>query len=205
MNADGDGARPSHPCVAAIQDVAMAGLRPVREKLLPQAEGDVLEIGVGTGTNFGLYSSRVRTLTGCEPDPHMLKRARARPPSPDHERALDDAFAERLPYPDARFDTVVATFVLCTIPDPAAALAEARRVLRPGGRLLFAEHVAHGHRVGRSMQRAIGRPWGWVAGGCRLDRDALALIRAAGFHDVEHRTHGPQRWTLTLIVSGLAR
>jgi ubiquinone/menaquinone biosynthesis C-methylase UbiE len=88
-----------------------------------------------------------------------------------------EAGAQALPFPDASFDTVVATLVLCTVPDPEAAVAELRRVLRPGGALLFVEHVRAAEPRAARRQRRWARPWATVAAGCRCDRDTLALLR----------------------------
>jgi ubiquinone/menaquinone biosynthesis C-methylase UbiE len=196
---------PSHPILAATLDFAMRSLVKVREKVVPGAEGDVLELGAGTGMNIGYYSDAVRSLTAVEPDPHMRKRAERRYQGAGLDVTLDGASAEALPFDDARFDTVVATFVLCTIPDPARALEEARRVLKPGGVLIFAEHVANQHRLARRAQEMLDPVWGAFSGGCHLNRDALELIEAAGFSDMSHRPHGGQRWTLTPVISGRAR
>jgi SAM-dependent methyltransferase len=195
---------PSHPVVASLLDVVMAPLGEIRARVLPQARGEVLELGAGTGGNFALYPPALRRLAACEPDPHMRRRAARRAERLKLGVELCAASAEALPYPDAAFDTVVATFVLCTIPAPDRALEEARRVLRPGGQLLFAEHVAHRRPAGRRVQDALDRPWGFFAGGCHLNRDAVALIEGAGFGEVIHRAHGSQDWTLAPIVSGRA-
>ena len=139
---------PNHPWLAAMLDWAMRPLYPARRLVIPEARGSVLEVGVGTGLNFGLYGA-VDELVGIEPDPNMLVRARARVASLAFPVTLHQVGAERMPFPDARFDTVVVTFTLCTIPDPPAALAEIRRVLKPGGKLLFVEHT-------RSVQPPLG-------------------------------------------------
>ena len=118
-----------------------AGLRQMRRELLAGAGGRVLELGAGTGVNLDLYPDAVEDLVMIEPDPHMAKRLRARLAESARSATVVEAPAERLPFEDDSFDTAVATLVLCTIPDPAAALAEAARVLKPGGQLLFVEHV----------------------------------------------------------------
>lgn len=137
----------------------MAGLAPVRRRLLARARGHVVEVGVGTGGSFEFYPATFRSFRGCEPDHHMLRRAHRKLPLLACAAKLSDGSAERLLHADGSFDTVVMTFVLCTIPDPAAALAEARRVLRLDGQLLFAEHVAHPSPVGLSLQGGLNRPW----------------------------------------------
>lgn len=202
---------PSHPLLAATLDLAMYGLRELRDRVVPLAEGDVLELGVGTGLNLGRYarssssSQGVRSLTAIEPDPHMLKRARARAERLGLDVRFEQTGAEALPFDDASFDCVVATFVLCTIPDPAAALQEARRVLRPGGSLLFAEHVASSHRHEKRAQEWVNPLWSKVAGGCQLTRPAVQLVEEAGFGEIEHRPAGRQRFTLLPLVTGRAR
>jgi len=199
---------PSHPLLAAIIDVAMWPFRNVRRSLIPTASGRVLEIGVGTGPNLPLYrgASAVDALFGIEPDPHMLRRAqrrveRARLPFPVELRA---ASAEALPFDDHSFDTVVGTWVLCTIPDPQRALAEVSRVLRPGGRLVWAEHVQSSVPAAARIQRAVDPLWQHLAGGCHLTRDARTLIRAAGLREVECRPVGGQRFTLLPTLRGVS-
>jgi len=153
-----------------------------RERLIPRAAGRVLEIGVGTGLNLPLYDrARVEAVWALDPSEAMLARAdrqRAGAPVPVE---LLRAPAEQIPLEDASVDTVVITYTLCTIPDPARALAEARRVLRPGGELLFCEHGRAPEPTVRRWQERLNPVWGRLGGGCRLDRDAPGLIRAAGF------------------------
>jgi len=193
-----------HPIVAGMLDVVMSGLKRVRHKVVPAATGDVLELGFGTGLNLPSYEG-ISSLVAIEPDPHMRRRAAKRAERLGVDVELEDAFAEELPYADGSFDTVVATFVLCTIPDPVAALREARRVLRKDGRLLFAEHVASSFAVPLRMQNLIDPLWGHFAGGCHVNRDALALIGEGGFSEVQHRPHGGQRFTISPVISGSAR
>ncbi len=193
-----------HPVVAAVLDAAMWPLRKVRKQIVPQAAGRVLEIGVGTGANFPYYRD-ADSLAGVEPDPHMLRRARRRAESISLDVDLSARGAEQLPYDDASFDTVVATWVLCTIPDPEAALAEMRRVLRPRGTLLFAEHTRSPQRLAARVQGGLSPCWSRLAGGCRLDRDSIAMIRDAGFEDVVVEPAGRERFTLTPVYLGTAR
>ena len=158
-----------------------AGLRQMRRELLAGARGRVLELGAGTGVNLELYPEAVSEIVAVEPDPHMAKRLRQRSAGPGHEIAVVEASAERLPFEDASFDVAVATLVLCTIPDPAAALAEAARVLKPGGRLLFVEHVrAEDPGLARWQDRLEG-PWRFLADGCHCNRDTVATIGASRF------------------------
>ena len=178
-----------------------AGLAAERDVLLAQARGRVLEIGAGTGVNVERYPPGA-DVTYTEPDPHMAKRLRA--------RGVDvvEAGAEALPFPDASFDTVVATLVFCTVPDVGASLREARRVLRPGGRLLFLEHVRAdpGSRLERWQHRLHG-PWKAFACGCNCDRDFVGALRANAFETDEVR-HEAWRFMPAIvrpIVIGAAR
>jgi ubiquinone/menaquinone biosynthesis C-methylase UbiE len=161
------------------------GMRSVgkqRMKVIPQAHGRVLEIGIGTGLNLPFYdTSQVRELVGVEPSQRMhhlvLQRSRAaRLPV-----EIVGITAERLPLADAVFDTVVNTYTLCTIPDPVAALREVRRVLVPGGKLLFSEHGRAPDANVLKWQSRLQPYWSKLAGGCMLDRDIPAILREAGF------------------------
>jgi ubiquinone/menaquinone biosynthesis C-methylase UbiE len=150
-----------------------------RRRLIPQAVGDVLEIGGGTGANLPFYGA-VTSLVFTDPDPAMLRIAMTKPRPPQPAVTFLEATAEALPFPAASFDTVVTTLVLCSVRDPIQALAEIRRVLRPGGRFLALEHI---------------RPRGWLgyladaltplqkrlAAGCHLNRQTHRDIRQAGF------------------------
>lgn len=150
-----------------------------RARLLSGARGVVLEIGGGTGANLPHYRD-VERVTVSEPNPFMREKlrpklARARVPV-----ELSEAGAEALPFEDDSFDTVVSTLVLCTVPDQVQALAEIRRVLRPGGRLLFIEHV-RGEGSAARWQDRIEPLWGFLLAGCHPNRDTVSSIREAGF------------------------
>lgn len=161
------------------------GAKPIRyqrRKIVPKAEGVVLELGFGSGLNLPYYdTSKVSRVYALEPEEGMLARARkiaTRAPVPIE---ILPEKAEELSLPDASVDTVLVTYALCTIPDPAAALAGARRALRPGGKLLFCEHgLAPDPNVQRT-QRQIEPIWKAIAGGCHLSRDIPAIIEQAGF------------------------
>lgn len=157
-----------------------AGLRDRRRKLLAEARGRTVELGAGTGLNLDLYPDAVEELVLTEPDPHMAKRLRARLAESGRAAEVHEAGAEKLPFADSSFDTVVATLVLCTVPDPAAAVAEARRVLKPGGRLLFLEHVRSGEPGLARWQDRLERPWRFLGDGCHCNRDTVATIGASG-------------------------
>jgi SAM-dependent methyltransferase len=192
-----------HPFLAATLDVLMLPLARLRPGVVELARGRVLELGIGTGMNLPLYQD-ITSLHAVEPDPYMLRRARERARGRPFPVEIAAAGAESLPFPDASFDTVVATFVFCTIPDPAAAAAEALRVLRPGGRLLFAEHVRSGVPPVHATQRALEPVWKRLAGGCHLTRDPVALFRAAGAVDLDVQPRGAA-WSLMPVVTGVGR
>jgi SAM-dependent methyltransferase len=154
------------------------GLAEARRTLVAQATGRTLEIGAGTGLNVPLYPLGADVVF-TEPDPHMAKRLRL------HGVEVIAAGAEALPFPDDSFDTVVSTLVLCTVPDVPATLREVRRVLRPGGQLLFLEHVRA--PAGSSLERWQNRlhgPWKAFACGCNCNRDLNAALSQAGYATV---------------------
>ena len=158
-----------------------AGLREMRRTTLAEASGRTIDIGSGTGANIDLYPDRVTELVFAEPDPHMIKRLRPRMREAGLDAEVVEAPAERLPFEDSSFDTAVYTLVLCTVPDPAAALAETARILKPGGRLLFVEHVrAKDPGLARWQDRLEGS-WRFFADGCHCNRDTVATIEASGF------------------------
>ncbi|MGH2725428.1 MAG: class I SAM-dependent methyltransferase [Actinomycetota bacterium] len=150
-----------------------------REWVCSQAKGDTLEIAVGTGRNFPFYATDVR-LTGIELSPQMLEIARDRARDAGREVDLRVADAEALPFPDASFDTVVCTLSLCSIPDDHKAVAEARRVLRPGGAFLLLEHVRSANPVVRAGQRLL-EPINARFEGDHLLREPLEHLRAESF------------------------
>ena len=192
-----------HPWLAATLDVVMRPMYPARRFVVPDATGNVLEVGVGTGLNFDLYRD-VTALAGIDPDPHMLARARERVASLPFPVELHQTGAERMPFADGVFDTAVITFTLCTIPDPAAALAEVRRVLRTGGRLLFVEHTRSIQPLLAGMQDALTPLWKKIGGGCHLNRRALELVRAAGFQVRDTAAVWRERWTLFPVYRAVA-
>lgn len=158
-----------------------AGLAERRARLLEQAGGRVLEIGSGTGANVPHYPPTVRTLTLAEPEAPMARKLRQRVSRAARPIEVVEAAAERLPFPEASFDSVVSTLVLCTVSDLEKTLAEIRRVLTPGGRLLFLEHVrSDDPGVARWQDRLNGLNR-IVAHGCNCNRATLESIRSAGF------------------------
>lgn len=155
-----------------------------RQKIIPRARGRVLEIGVGAGTNFRFYDAgQVDEVVAIEPSSGMLRRARGEAARTGlaGRVSLHACGAEALPVDAASIDTAVVTFVLCTIPDWQSALREVRRVLKPGGMLLFSEHGLSPDAAVARWQRRIEPIWKRLAGGCHLTRDTLALLRATGF------------------------
>lgn len=161
------------------------GIEPVRrqrEKVVPHAHGRVLEVGIGTGRNMAHYDkARVTKITGVDPALQMHRLARKRIARAGLDVDLVGLSAEKIPLADASFDSVVVTYTLCTIPDPVAALREMRRMLKPGGTLLFCEHGRAPDAGVRRWQERLDPLWGKIAGGCHLSRDVPALLREAGF------------------------
>jgi ubiquinone/menaquinone biosynthesis C-methylase UbiE len=156
-----------------------AGLREMRRELLASARGRTLDIGAGTGANIGLFGPEAGKVVFAEPDPHMVKRLRRKLAEAADTSEVVQAPAERLPFPGDSFDTVVFTLVLCTVPDQEASLAEAARVLRPGGQLLFLEHIrSHDPRLARWQDRLHG-PWRLFGDGCNCNRDTVAAVSAS--------------------------
>ena len=163
-----------------------AGLSDRRARLLASAKGRVLELGAGTGLNLSHYPQSVESLALTEPDQQMALKLRSRAAAGVGEAFIEivSAPAESLPFADSSFDAVVATLVLCTVKDPQVALAEVSRVLKPGGELLFIEHVRGVGSTAR-WQRLVARPWAAVAGGCRCDRTTEMSINGSPLDLVE--------------------
>jgi ubiquinone/menaquinone biosynthesis C-methylase UbiE len=165
----------------AMKSTEEAGMREIRREAVAGARGRTIDIGAGTGLNIDLFPPGVSELVLAEPDPHMLKRLRAKLAESGREASVIPAPAEKLPFEDGSFDTAVFTLVLCTVPDPKAALAEAARVLRPDGKLLFVEHVrSEAPGLARWQDRLEG-PWRFVGDGCHCNRDTAATIEASPF------------------------
>ncbi|MFL5796988.1 MAG: class I SAM-dependent methyltransferase [Actinomycetota bacterium] len=175
-----------HPVFAWAYDRLAAaeergGMADHRREQLAAAAGSVVEIGAGTGLNFRHYPPAVTRLVATEPDPYMLRRARVAARTAPVPVEVLRAPAERLPFGDGEFDVVVSTLVLCSVRDPAVALAEILRVLKPGGAFLFLEHVRSENPTHARWQDRLERPWGWVAAGCHPNRDTVAAVERAGF------------------------
>ena len=166
-----------------LLDLAMSQrqLRRYRRALLPGARGRVLEVGVGSGLNLPYYGAGVESVIGIDPSPRLLAMARrvARSLPLDAELLLGSA--AKIPLATGSVDTVVMTWTLCSIPDPPTALREMRRVLRPGGALLFVEHGLSPDAGVARWQRLLTPAWRKMCGGCHLDRRIDHLIRSSGF------------------------
>jgi ubiquinone/menaquinone biosynthesis C-methylase UbiE len=173
---------------SCMKSTEEAGLHEMRTELLAEAQGRVVELGAGTGINVDLYPEGVEELVLVEPDPHMAKRLRAKAAGSVRETTIVEAPAEHLPFGSDSFDTAVATLVFCTIPDPAAALDELARVLKPGARLLFIEHVRSDNPHLARWQDRLVKPWRFIGDGCHPNRDTVATISASNLRlgDVEH-------------------
>jgi ubiquinone/menaquinone biosynthesis C-methylase UbiE len=182
------------------------GLGEMRRALLSEARGRVIEIGAGTGVNLDLYGDGIEDLTLVEPDLHMGAKLRARLEGRGAPARLVAAPAEAIPFDDGTFDTAVATLVLCTVPDPVAAIAELARVVKPGGRLLFIEHVRSDDPDRARRQDRLEKPWRFIAGGCHCNRDTAATLRASSF-TVETLEQGALPKSLSIVrplISGTA-
>lgn len=166
-----------------IIDLVMRGrtITAERAKVVPGASGKVLEIGIGSGLGIAFYGPSVRALWGLDPSLELWRLGRGRAARAPFDVAFIVGSAERIPVAGESFDTVVSTWTLCSIPDPGAALAEIRRVLAPGGRLLFIEHGRSPDRRVLAWQDRLSPVWRHLAGGCHLNRPMDELIVAAGF------------------------
>lgn len=181
-------------------------LLPFRRRLISAAEGDVLEIGIGSGLNLPLYRPSVRFVIGLDPSAELLGMARARAATALVRVDLLEGSAEAVPLEDASIDTVVTSWTLCSIPNPGRALAEMRRVLKPGGRLLFVEHGRAPEPGVARWQDRLDPLWWRAAGGCHLNRKIDDLITDSGFHIDKlenYRLPGPR--THTFLYEGSAR
>ena len=170
-----------------IEQSEAACLRDWRRDLLAGVTGRVLEVGAGTGLNVPYYTSNVTRLVLSEPEPHMRAKVQSRLAAAlPADVELSDATLDHLPMPDQSFDAVVSTLVLCSVPDLAQALEEIRRVLAPGGRLVFLEHVGAEDRPDRlKWQRRVEPLWKALAGNCHLTRRTELAIKRAGFDIVQ--------------------
>lgn len=179
-----------------------------KERAFGSIEGrTVVEIGAGAGANLG-YLAPGTKLIAIEPNLRMHERLRKRARKARIELTIVAGGAEAIPLDDASVDEVISSLVLCTVDDPERVLAETRRILRPGGRFRFAEHVA-APRPGprRLIQRAIRRPWGWVFEGCNPANDTVAVLEAAGFSELKFERRKLRRslfWPVNTAIWGVA-
>ena len=178
--------RSGHKWFASIYDRLQAPaersyMRKIRQRIVGEARGRVLELGAGTGASFPYYNDHAEEVIAIEPDPFMLERARLRAQDLGRHIELRQASAEQLPFEDGSFDTVVSTLVMCSVSDPQRALSEVRRVLKPSGELRMYEHVRYEHAFGAFWQDVITPVWRWFAAGCHPNRDTASLVREAGF------------------------
>ncbi len=173
----------------------------LRAEWLPQARGDVLEIGFGSGLNLPFYSSQVQRVYGVEPSRELVRMAETRALDlPLALELLPQSAEEPLPLPDQSIDTIVTTWTLCSIPDAARALRQVGRVLKPDGRLLFIEHGKSPEPAVAAWQNRLTPLWTRLSGGCHLNRRIAELIEAAGYHIAELKTCylvGPRPMTYT--------
>jgi ubiquinone/menaquinone biosynthesis C-methylase UbiE len=189
-------------------DLAMRNklLVPFRERVIGAAEGRVLEIGVGSGLNLPFYRPPVREVLALEPAPRLVTMARSASRGASIPVSFLEASAEAIPLEDHCVDTIVTTWTLCSIPRAAAALADMRRVLRPGGKLLFVEHGLAPDEGVRRWQDLMTPAWRSISGGCHLNRPIRSMIEGAGFRiDRIETGYMPGPKPMTFMYEGSAR
>src|SRR5438552_2394215 len=181
-------------------------LVPYRRRIVPCATGRVLEIGIGSGLNLPFYGEGVNQIVGLDPSPKLLDMARAAARRTSIPLELLEGTAEAIPMEDRSMDTVVTTWSLCSIPLAQRALEDMRRVLKPGGRLLFVEHGRASESRVQWWQDQLTPAWKHLSGGCHLNRAISELIQNAGFH-IEHLETGymPGPKPMTFMYEGSAR
>jgi ubiquinone/menaquinone biosynthesis C-methylase UbiE len=190
-----------------VINMAMQNRRlvPYRERLISAAQGRVLEVGIGSGINMPFYGSQTHELIGLEPAPRLIAMAQDASAKAALPVRLIEGTSEAIPLDNASVDTVVSTWTLCTIPDAVGALREMRRVLKPGGRLLFVEHGLAPERNIQNWQNRLTPAWKRLGGGCHLNRAIARLIEESGFR-VERLSTGylAGRNPLTFMYDGVA-
>ena len=194
-----------HRWFAAMYDVLTQGLerkalRDLRRRIVGGARGRVLEIGVGTGASLPFYLA-VEQIVAAEPDPYMLRKTRRRAARLGLNVEVHQYPAEALAFPDASFDTVVSTLVLCTVKDQREALREVRRVLKAGGQFRFIEHVRGGRFLG-PIHDLISPVWQWFGAGCHPNRKTLEALEEEGFEVLELER---RRFLLLPLIAGIAK
>jgi ubiquinone/menaquinone biosynthesis C-methylase UbiE len=181
-------------------------LLPYRERIISAADGRVLEVGIGSGLNLPFYRPPVAEILGLDPSPPLIAMARQRVGRSSLPVTFIEGSAEAIPLDSGSIDTVVTTWTLCSIPAAVQALAETRRVLKPGGQLLFVEHGLAPEEGVRKWQHWLTPVWKRIGGGCHLNRPIRSLIESAGFGIDRVETgyaKGPK--PMTFIYEGRAR
>jgi len=186
---------------------AIGPIEKQRAKIVPFAKGDVLEIGIGSGLNLPHYDpAHVSSVTGVDPDAHIWARGQSRRDATRFPVRRIGLSGEEIPMETESMDTVVVTYSLCTIPDPVAALGEMRRILKPGGDILFCEHGRAPDAKIATWQRRIDPLWSKIAGGCQSGRDIPALLKQAGLKTLElHQGYIPGPKVLSYNYWGRAQ
>ncbi len=181
-------------------------LAPYRARVIGAAGGRVLEVGAGSGMNLPLYRERAQEVMALEPDPHLARMAARKTRDARRPVTFLEASAESIPLDDADVDTVVTTWTLCTIPDAPRALTEMRRVLKPGGQLLFVEHGLSPDTGVRKWQNRLDPLWSRITGGCHINRPVQSLIEGAGFRiDRLSLGYAPGPKPMTYFYEGSAK
>jgi len=181
-------------------------LVPYRERVIGAAEGRVLEIGVGSGKKLPFYRPPVREVLALEPAPRLIAMARSASRASSMPVSFLEASAEAIPLEEHSVDTIVTTWTLCSIPQAATALADMRRVLRPGGKLLFVEHGLAPDEGVRRWQDRLTPAWRCISGGCHLNRPIRSMIEGAGFRlDRIETGYMPGPKPMTFMYEGSAR
>ncbi|AJZ56330.1 class I SAM-dependent methyltransferase [Paraburkholderia fungorum] len=181
-------------------------LLPYRERIIGSAEGTVLEIGAGSGLNLPLYGAGVKEILALEPDPKLMTMARHNAKQARRPVTFLDASAEAIPLEDRSVDTVVTTWTLCTIPEAMRALEEMRRVLKPAGHLLFAEHGLAPEESVCKWQNRLTPAWKCISGGCHLNRPIRQMIESGGFSiDQIDTGYAPGPKPMSFLYEGSAR
>lgn len=184
----------------------MKDIQAERALLVPRARGKVLEIGIGTGRNLPFYDrAKLTSLAALDPADQMNAKAEKRAKEAGLDVEIVTLSAEQIPAPAATYDTIVCTFTLCTIPDAVKALHEMKRVLKPGGELLFCEHGLSPDASVARWQNRLTPMWSPMAGGCHLNRDVRAMLAAGGFVPTQIESHylkGPK--PLVYVTRGVA-
>lgn len=177
-----------------------------RERIIAAAEGRVLEVGIGSGLNLPFYPAAVQEIIGLEPSPRLVAMARNAAQASACPVTFLEESAEAIPLGNRSIDTIVTTWTLCSIPHAATALGEMRRVLKPGGRLLFVEHGLAPDEAVRKWQSWLTPAWRRLSGGCHLNRPIRTMIEDAGFHLDRLKTgYMPGPKPMTFMYEGVAR